>query len=112
MTKITLFIKNSHYCGYEFSGHADFQAGEDIVCAALSILSQTCTNTLSGVLEINLTLKEDPEEGYLKVDLPQGLGLQTLEKTDLVITQMKVGLDGIADLYPKHVKVRTKEVLK
>ena len=111
MTKITLFIKNSHYCGYEFLGHADFQEGNDIVCAAISILSQTCTNTLSSILKIDLKLREDSIKGYLKVDLPD-LDSEVLEKSDLVITQMKVGLDGIMDLYPKHVKVRTKEVLK
>lgn len=112
MTKVTLFTSNSHYCGYEFSGHADFNSGNDIVCAAISILSQTCTNTLSGVLHLKLELVEDEIKGYLKVALPKDMEDDLVEKSDLVITQMCVGLKGIEEMYPKHIKIRTKEVSK
>lgn len=113
MTNITLFMKNSHYCGYQFSGHANYKKrNRDIVCAAVSILSQSCTNTLEGILELKIVCKEDETNGFLRVELPEDLDEETLEKTDLVITQMRVGLDGLMDGYPKHVKVRTKEVLK
>lgn len=60
MTKITLFRDRYHYLEYRgFSGHADY-SGEntDIVCAAISILSQTyIQNSLHMLLDIVLDVE-------------------------------------------------------
>ena len=58
---------------YDIKGHANFAPlGEDIVCAAISVLSQT---TLMGLVEVlqlkrrEIFYKIDDSTGYLNVEL-------------------------------------------
>jgi len=111
MTKIYLYKKLEHYTGFELDGHAYFdEMGSDIVCAAISILSQTCVNALYELLNLDVTLFEDESEGFLKCDLPKGLSKEQFMQSDLLISQMIIGLKGIADMYPEHVTIQTREV--
>lgn len=111
MTKVFLYQRENHYTGFEMDGHAYFdELGSDIVCAAVSILSQTCVNALYELLKLEVTLYEDEEEGYLKAELPENLSHVQKEHVDLLIGQMKIGLVGIANMYPEHVTVETREV--
>jgi uncharacterized protein YsxB (DUF464 family) len=111
MTKVYLYKENGHYSSFELDGHAYFdEAGSDIVCAAVSILSQTCVNALYELLKLDVVLYADEEKGYLKVDLPLPMSNIQLERSDLLIGQMIIGLTGIADMYPEHVTVETREV--
>ena len=72
MTKVYLYKRENHYTGFEIDGHAYFdELGSDIVCAAVSILSQTCVNAFYELLSLEVTIYEDEEEGYLKVELPK-----------------------------------------
>lgn len=106
-----MYQRESHFTGFELDGHAYFDAlGSDIVCAAVSILSQTCVNALYALLNLDVTLYEDEAEGYLKCELPDLLNDVQKEHVDLLIGQMKIGLDGIANMYPEHVTVETREV--
>ena len=102
MTKITFFKKKGLYYGFRAEGHADFAArGEDIVCAAISILTQTlCFYALeAGVLE-----------EYILVDQEDGaLAISFLEKCDYERIQegfryLKVGIDLLAAQYPEYVQ--------
>ncbi len=111
MTKVYLYKREGHFSGFEFDGHAYFdEIGSDIVCAAVSILSQTCVNSFYELLNIDVALYEDEEEGFLKVDLPETLSTDQYDRTDLLIGQMVIGLKGIADMYPEHVTIETREV--
>ncbi|MCK8060680.1 ribosomal-processing cysteine protease Prp [Fusibacter sp. A2] len=106
-----MYKRETHYTGFELDGHAYFdELGYDIVCAAVSILSQTCVNALYELAGVEVVLYEDEEEGFLKCELPTDLSLEQLKQTDLLIGQMKIGLSGIADMYPAHVTVKTREV--
>ena len=43
MTKVTIFKQQGLYKGFEVSGHSGYaDAGEDIVCAAISALTINC----------------------------------------------------------------------
>ena len=47
MIKARIYRKNQKICGFEISGHAGYaQAGEDIVCSAVTVL---CFNTVNAV---------------------------------------------------------------
>ena len=47
MTKVTIFKQQGLYKGFEVSGHSGYaDAGEDIVCAAISALTINCINLL------------------------------------------------------------------
>ena len=51
MTSVTLYrAADGRLSGFECRGHAGYaQAGSDIVCAAVSVLSTTCVNALESV---------------------------------------------------------------
>jgi hypothetical protein len=55
------------FTGFEISGHAGFaEKGEDIVCAAVSVLSINTVNAIES-LTSNLISVETREDGYLKI---------------------------------------------
>jgi len=55
------------YLGFEISGHAGFaNHGEDIVCAAVSVLSINTANALTELTSNTVSIQMN-EDGYLKV---------------------------------------------
>ncbi|MFA5523918.1 MAG: ribosomal-processing cysteine protease Prp [Tissierellales bacterium] len=115
MTKITI-LKNKigSIVEYEVNGHTGFGAhGEDILCASISILSQTALislNEVCGINEKDITYLIDDNKGYLKVSLPQKLSIEQMEKADIVLKTMEVGLKGLTDIYPDYVTLKYREV--
>ncbi len=115
MTKITI-LKNDDgsIVEYEIKGHADYGAyGEDILCASISILSQTALislNEVCGIEENDIAYIIDDKKGYLKVSMPFKLSKEQREKADIVLRTMEVGLKGLIDIYPDYVTLKYREV--
>lgn len=111
MTRVTFYKFDDRYIGYEFSGHADLaEYGEDILCSAISILSFTCTNTILHELKLNATIEEDEEIGYVELIVQEDLEVSIADKLDLVIRQMKIGIDGLKEQYPKHMNIEIRRL--
>ena len=96
MIKARIYRKNQKICGFEISGHAGYaQAGEDIVCSAVTVL---CFNTVNAVEKFtDIPFKADVDEkrgGYLKVLFP----LEGMEDhdTQLLLETLVMGLSDIA----------------
>lgn len=81
--------------GYEVAGHAD-----DIVCAAVSALTQAPTLALEQHLNCSVTHNVDVKNGQLRVRLNEANAL-----TEAVFSVMKYGVSEIAKQYPKQVCV-------
>ena len=115
MTKITI-LKNTagSIIGYEIKGHANYGAhGEDILCAAISILSQTALislNEVCGISENDIAYIIKDKKGYMKVSLPLELSMEQREKADIVLKTMEVGLKGLIDIYPDYITLKYREV--
>ncbi|SCG83723.1 hypothetical protein DW1_2158 [Proteiniborus sp. DW1] len=115
MTKITI-LRNTDgsIVEYEIKGHTGYGAyGEDILCASISILSQTALislNEVCGIKEKDISYKIDDKKGYLKVSLPLELPMEQREKADIVLRTMEVGLKGLVDIYPDYVTLKYREV--
>ena len=83
--------------GYKVSGHAGFAAaGEDIVCGAVSVLTQTPILGLEQHLKCQPSYHVDEEDGILEVNLNQA-----------ILATMEYGLLGVAEQYPKYVRIHT-----
>ncbi|MGI6215433.1 MAG: ribosomal-processing cysteine protease Prp [Christensenellales bacterium] len=103
MTTIRLFKANNRLCGFQIEGHAGYaQAGEDIVCAALSFLSITCANALEQIAGAVPHTQVDEKTGYLKVQLDEHL-LNT--QTDTIFQVFHLGAQQLSDSYPEYVRV-------
>jgi uncharacterized protein YsxB (DUF464 family) len=99
------------YNGFSCTGHANYKkSGYDIVCAGISTLTQTTVMALEELLKIGLQIKADQKTGLLHctwVNNPVGV-----EKSDLLVETMKLGLKEIENLYPEHLSLSEAEVLK
>ena len=98
MIKARIYRKNQKICGFEISGHAGYaQAGEDIVCSAVTVL---CFNTVNAV--------EKKRGGYLKVLFP----LEGMEDhdTQLLLETLVMGLSDIALEYKNYLTLIHEEV--
>ncbi|SCX00210.1 hypothetical protein SAMN02910339_00134 [Lachnospiraceae bacterium YSD2013] len=89
---------NDKLTGFECKGHAGYaEAGEDIVCAAISILTINFVNSVELLTDSFPEVVEDADKGYLKVTIKE------YDKADvqLLFNSLSLGLDNIREEYPK-----------
>ena len=68
MTKVTIFKQQGLYKGFEVSGHSGYaDAGEDIVCAAISALTINCINSIETFTNDEFLLDTDEEAGLIRL---------------------------------------------
>ncbi|HKM38972.1 MAG TPA: ribosomal-processing cysteine protease Prp [bacterium] len=86
--------------GYVVTGHADYApCGSDIVCAAVSALTQAA---LLGLTEhLGLSPRVEIKAGYFSLTLPYGseadVGVQA------ILATLALALNNIAEQYPERV---------
>ena len=94
MTTVTFHMEGSRVTGFEARGHSGYApAGEDIVCAAVSALTQGTLNGLLNVLKAPVDYHIDEKDGILTASLgevPEGkrAGAQLLLQTLVSALQM------------------------
>ncbi len=113
MIKLIAYKNKLNYVGFKIDGHAEYaEHGEDIVCAAVSILSQTCINSLDKILKVDFDFSENQDKGFVELLITdferKEKGIQ--EKISLIIESMELGIKGVESLYPDYVKTTSKEV--
>ena len=108
---VKVFIKKNldNYVYLEISGHAmQGKFGNDIVCAAVSVLGQTLSNALeeiAGISERDLDLKID--SGLLALSVPEHADNQIV---NILFRNFVIGIEGIVGGYPKNVQLIIEEV--
>lgn len=110
MTTITVYTSaDGAIRGYVASGHAGGKKirGYDLVCCAVSALTQTGVNALEAVAGV--TPGVAVRDGYLKCELPQGLEAQTVEKAQIVLQTVMTGLTDIQKVYPNLIRIQKEE---
>jgi uncharacterized protein YsxB (DUF464 family) len=92
--------------GYRAQGHTGYaEAGEDIVCAAVSALTQTTLNGLQNVLKAPVMFEIDDEAALLEARLtPQATEAQ-VEAAQLLLETLLEGLRAIERSYPRNVRI-------
>ena len=103
MTKVFLYVRGKDDIrGFLCAGHADYaQAGSDIVCAAVSALTQGCVNALETVAGVRPVVRVN--EGFLAARLPQA-GPDSHD-AQVLLHGMLQGLRDIQTQYPQHVRL-------
>lgn len=106
MTTVTVSYKENRVVSLEAYGHAKFlPRGFDIVCAAVSALMLTAVNSLEVVAGIQPLYEADQKTGYMYMELPRDLNEDQAFKCEIVFQTVITGLKGIADSYPKNIKL-------
>ena len=100
MIRLTLHESGGRLTGFECVGHAGYaEAGRDIVCAAVSILTTTCVNALESVAGIAPRVQASP--GKMILSLPQDAG----HDAQVILQAMRQGLRDLAEEYPRFFQL-------
>ena len=100
MTTINIVRNAQSIVEVRVSGHTEYaQHGQDIVCAAVSALTQTALLGLIKHLKLNVKYQ------VADSDLMLNIKGQENEQTDAILETMLYGLQEIACAYPKHVRI-------
>ena len=110
MTTITVYtLDDGAMAGFEAGGHAGAKRvrGYDLVCCAVSALTQTGVNALCEVSGIRPEV--DVKDGYLKCILPTEMDEKTSERAQIVLRTIMTGLTDIQKIYPNLIRIQQKE---
>ncbi len=99
MITITVqYTETGHMIGFTTTGHAEYnEEGSDIVCAAVSALTQTALLGLlqyAGPSDVQYTV----QKGQLAVQLKR-----SCQEADIILNTMVLGLEEIARQYDTYV---------
>lgn len=110
MTTITLYRREGVFCGFRAEGHAGFsEKGSDIVCAAVSALTQSVLLGLEEVVGIPVRVRRSDREGLLEVILPRNERADKIDQAQVLLRTLLSGLNCISRDYPGFVRVICKE---
>lgn len=113
MTDVLIFRNTEgSIVGFEADGHAGYaNPGEDIVCSAISVLTQTAIIALNRVCEIEEhKIEYSIRDGYLSLKLFDALSRCKRDKASIVLETMLVGLESLEEQYPEFITLKSREV--
>ena len=95
--------------GFRATGHTGYaEEGSDIVCSAVSVLTQAAANGLTDVLKLSAAVQQ--AEGELYVMLEKGVTGGELEKAGIIFQTMVLALNDLARTYGDYIKMIEREV--
>lgn len=110
MIQVTIYQNEKNECaGFLAKGHAGFsEAGQDIVCAAASVLMINTVNAIEAYTEDKTSLVSDDMEGLIDFRLSG----RPSKEAALLLKAMILGLKEMADdsNYSEYIQVRFEEV--
>jgi uncharacterized protein YsxB (DUF464 family) len=111
VTTVTVFFRPAgDLAGLRAEGHAAYaRRRQDIVCSAVSALTQTAVNALEAVAGVPTEPVVNEKTGLLEVILPGGLTAKQAADCQIVLRTVVQGLTDIAESYPGQVRVVYKE---
>lgn len=106
MTTVTFLTEERRIIGFDAVGHSGYgEAGEDIVCAAITSAVRLVNATINDVMGLCASVKVNDDTATIAFRLPGGLG-QTAESTcQNLLAGFMVYLTELHDEYPEHIEV-------
>ena len=89
----------NQYWGYQIDGHAGYaEEGEDIICAAVSVLALNTANSIEMLTDA--VLECSMKDGYLSCQVPAlRESAQLYPDVTLLLDSLALGLESIAQTY-------------
>ncbi|MDO5322552.1 MAG: ribosomal-processing cysteine protease Prp [Clostridia bacterium] len=106
------FLKRSDgaLLGYRANGHSGYaEAGADIVCAAISTLTQTTLNGLKNVLKAPVMFDQDDDGAFIEAILTPEASEDQIRQAQLLLVTLLEGLQAIQREYPRNLRIIFKE---
>ena len=107
MTTVTVFRgPDGTLSGFDSRGHTGYaDAGEDIVCAAVSALTQATVNGLANVLAAPVDYEIDEQDARMTVRLADAIVPDQRAGAQLLLQTFVQGLESIQSGYPRFIRV-------
>ena len=92
--------------GYRAAGHTGYaESGADIVCAAVSALTQATLNGLKGVLKAPTMFEVDDRAAMLEVRLAPEATEDQVAQAQLLLVTLQEAIEAIERSYPQNVRI-------
>ena len=109
MTVITVLKKHGRLVGFEAKGHSGYaEAGEDIVCAAVSAVMQTAVIGITDLVKCPAAF--EMQDGELYLMLEKTVKGSKLQQAELILGTMLLGLRSVEQDYSDYLKLTEREV--
>ena len=110
MTKAVFSVKDGRIIRMECHGHTCYaEAGQDIVCAAVSAVLQTAALGVMNVAKARVQYSTNEAKGYLSLALCEGLSPEQQHDAEVILRTALVGIEDIAAGYSQYVKVEVRD---
>ena len=104
MTRCEFFMEDERITGFSVSGHSGYaEAGQDIVCAAISAVVTMAEATITDVCGARAKVRVKDEQARITLTLPTSCDEE--ESVQAVLAGMLIYLCGLRDEYPDHIEV-------
>ena len=104
MTRCEFFTEDDRITGFSVSGHSGYaEAGQDIVCAAISAVVTMAEATINDVCGAKAKVRVKDEDARVTLTLPTSCDEE--ETVQAVLAGMMVTLCNLRDDYPDYIEV-------
>ncbi len=104
MTKCEFFSENDRITGFSISGHSGYaEAGNDIVCAAISAVVTMAEATINDVCGAKAKVRVKDADARITLTLPASCDEE--ESVQAVLAGMMLTLCSLRDDYPDYIEV-------
>ena len=104
MTKCEFFTEDDRITGFSVSGHSGYaEAGQDIVCAAISAVVTMAEATINDVCGAKAKVRVKEEDARITLTLPASCDEE--ESIQAVLAGMLLTLCSLRDDYPDYIEV-------
>lgn len=105
MTKITFYKNNDYIVKMQIEGHTGYaDSGKDILCSAISAISQSVVLGLQKVAKCPIGFKRDLKKGFLSVWI-QAKDEDSLKNAQMLLQTAKISFEDLQIGYEKFMKV-------
>ena len=104
MTKCEFFTQDDRITGFSVSGHSGYaEAGQDIVCAAISAVVAMVEATVNDVCGAKAKVRVKDEQARITLTLP--VSCDEEDSVQAVLAGMMIYLCSLRDDYPDYIEV-------
>ena len=110
MINVFVIKENQTIKTIEATGHSGYaEAGQDIVCSAVSTLMETLANGLTEIVKANVQVKVDEALPHLSVTLNE-TDKEKCKLAQVLMGSTLLGIKGVAQEFSKFIKIKEKQV--
>ena len=106
MTTATVLTEGSRITGFDVKGHSGYaEAGEDIVCAAVTSAVRLTEATINDVFGLAASVKVRDKSGSISLRLPGGLSDRDEHAVQGLLSGLMLYFSQLHDEYPDNIEV-------